>query len=152
MEREWFDDPRSTPGAERGLRFACTRCGNCCTGPSGFVHFTDDEAHAMARTLGIEPEAFYERYTRDTPVGRSLTERHGPRGYDCVFLRRDDQGKALCAVYTARPEQCRTWPFWRSNLSSRRAWDGASKGCPGMDTGALHTPGMIRVTRDRKDI
>jgi len=151
-EREWFDDPARTPTGERGLRFACTQCGNCCTGPTGFVHFTDDEARAMAQTLGITEDAFYESYTRDTPVGRSLTERYGPRGYDCVFLRRDDAGRALCSVYGARPEQCRTWPMWRSNLSSRRAWDGAAQGCPGMNTGVLHAPAAIRVTRERKDI
>ena len=149
---EWFDDPRATPTHERGLRFSCTRCGNCCTGPSGFVHFTDDEAADMAGTLGISVDDFHERFTRDTPVGRSLTERFGPHGYDCVFLRRDDEGKALCAVYESRPGQCRSWPFWRSNLRSRRAWDDAARGCPGMDSGDMHAPATIRITRERVEI
>jgi len=149
---DWFDDPRATPTRERGLRFSCTQCGNCCTGPSGVVHFTDDEAAAMAGTLGIGSDEFLERFTRDTPAGRSLTERFGPRGYDCVFLRRDTEGKALCAVYESRPAQCRSWPFWRSNLRSRRVWDDAARGCPGMDSGELHAPATIRITRERVEI
>jgi len=101
----------------------------------------------MARLLGIDEAQFLERYTHETVVGRSLTERRGPHGYDCVFLDRTRvPGKALCQVYQARPMQCRTWPFWPENLQSRKAWDQAAQKCPGMNTGPLHTPAFIRVT------
>lgn len=152
---EWFDAPDPTgrtDSGETGLRFSCTQCGGCCTGPTGFVLFTNDEAKNMARELGMTIDRFMERYTRDTIVGRSLTENLTEHGYDCVFLDRDERGKALCKVYGSRPEQCRTWPFWRSNLRSKTAWSRASQHCPGMDTGQLHDPGYIRITRERVDI
>lgn len=154
--KEWFDKPDptgKTDTGEIGLRFTCTQCGNCCTGPTGFVLFTDKEASAMAKDLKIPKDEFYEQYTRDTIVGRSLNENKTGYGYDCVFLTRDEKtGKTGCSVYKSRPEQCRTWPFWDSNLASKRDWAYASKGCPGMDSGELHPPKHIRITRERVQI
>jgi hypothetical protein len=154
--QEWFDksDPTGdTDSGEIGLRFTCTQCGNCCTGPTGFVLFTDKEAQAMAKEVGVSKAQFYETYTRDTIVGRSLNENRTGFGYDCIFLTRDEKtGKTGCSVYKSRPEQCRTWPFWDSNLRTKRDWARASKGCPGMDSGELHPPRHIRLTRDRDEI
>jgi len=153
---EWFDKPDptgSTDTGEVGLRFTCTQCGNCCTGPTGFVLFTDVEASAIAADLKITKEAFYEGYTRDTLVGRSLKEIEVDGfGFDCVFLTRDKSGKTGCSVYGSRPEQCRTWPFWKSNLVGKRAWKEESRGCPGMNAGKLHAPEHIRITRERVEI
>lgn len=144
---EWFDrrGPRSgsrqAQPDDRGLRFSCTQCGACCTGPSGFVRFTDDEAAAMAQHLGITVESFLDRYTRETVMGRSLREKPSPHGLDCVFLDREAvPGKAVCGLYESRPAQCRTWPFWASNLSSEHAWRRAAAGCPGIDRGGRVTP------------
>jgi len=154
--KEWFDKPDptgNTDTAEVGLRFTCTQCGNCCTGPTGFVLFTGAEAEAMAEDVGISKDAFIEQYTRDTIVGRSLKEIEvDEHGFDCVFLTRDDAGKTGCSIYRTRPEQCRTWPFWKSNLIGKRAWREASEDCPGMDAGELHPPKHIRITRDRVEI
>ena len=154
--QEWFDKPDptgKTDTGEIGLRFTCTQCGNCCTGPSGFVLFTDAEAQAMGKELGVTRDEFLKEYTRDTLVGRSLKEVEvDGYGFDCVFLTRDDSGKTGCSVYGSRPEQCRTWPFWKSNLRGKRSWNGESRGCPGMDTGELHTPTHIRITRERVEI
>ncbi len=148
--RDWFDRPDpsgATDTGEVGLRFSCTQCGNCCTGAPGFVHFTANEAKAMAADLGVTINQFFERYTHETPGGRSLNERTTEFGQDCVFLDRETQpGKALCRVYRSRPSQCRTWPFWPENLRSPEAWKRAARGCPGMNHGPLYEPEVIRVT------
>lgn len=153
---EWFDAPDPTgrtETGERGLRFSCTMCGSCCSGPSGYVLFTDEEAAQMAAKVGVTPEAFHAEYTRETVLGRSLAEKPSAFGNDCIFLDRQAvPGRAVCALYEARPTQCRTWPFWKSNLASPRHWDRASRGCPGMDKGPLTPPETIRLTRDRLDI
>lgn len=155
-DQEWFDAPdpsATTDTGEHGLRFECTMCGNCCTGPSGYVLFTDDEADAMANAVGVTRDEFFERYTRDTMLGRSLGEKPSPFGQDCVFLDREKvPGKAVCGLYGARPTQCRTWPFWKSNLQSAGHWARAGQTCPGINKGPLTAPGSIRVTRDRLDI
>ncbi|MBK7406309.1 MAG: YkgJ family cysteine cluster protein [Phycisphaerales bacterium] len=148
---EWFDRPDPDTG-ETGLRFACTMCGHCCSGPPGFVLFTEAEGRAIADELGISYQRFYDEYTEDTPRGRSIKERPGPRGFDCVLLDRERvPGKAVCGVYKSRPAQCRSWPFWRGLLLSRDTWIRAKSTCPGLDTGRLHTPVEIRIIRDGHD-
>ena len=48
-----------------------------------------------------------------------------------------DKETRRCTVYDTRPRQCRTWPFWNSNLRSREAWDEAAEACPGCNKGDL---------------
>lgn len=128
-------------------------CGNCCTGPEGYVLYTEEEGARLAARLNVSPQQFVERYTKVTVLGRSLGEKSTEHGLDCVFLdRKKFPGKAVCGVYEDRPAQCRTWPFWKSNLHSRRHWERAKLTCPGMDKGPLHTPQQIRIQRDRVDI
>lgn len=145
-ENAWFDRPDLDTG-DRGLRFECTCCGNCCSGPEGFVLFTPQEASAIAARLGITVETFIAEYTRDTPEGRSITEKQTAHGMDCVFLDREKvPGKAVCGIYEDRPEQCRTWPFWKSVVRSPQAWRTASRLCPGMNEGTLYSPEHIRIS------
>lgn len=134
-------EPRQ-PWYAPGMEFQCTQCGNCCTGPTGFVWFNQQEAEAIAEYLGISVETFEEKYTKQIMGRRSLDEVKIKRGvYDCVFLSRDSAtGKTGCSIYPVRPTQCRTWPFWESNLTSQRAWLQASKTCPGMQQGGTFVP------------
>jgi hypothetical protein len=46
-------------------------------------------------------------------------------------------------VYEDRPRQCRTWPFWRYNVSSPWHWRREAKRCPGMNRGRLYPPDLI---------
>ncbi len=145
---DWFDDTDPT-GKGPGLRFSCTMCGNCCTGPEGYVLFSDDEGKALAARFGLSVDEFIHRYTKKTPLGRSLAEKQTSHGLDCIFLDRDKiPGKAVCGVYENRPAQCRTWPFWREIISSRASWERTKRTCPGLDKGPLTSPQQIRILRD----
>ena len=62
--------------------------------------------------------------------GRSLREKANG---DCVFYDRDSG----CTVYSVRPRQCRTWPFWESNIASPEAWQRTCQVCPGSGKGEL---------------
>lgn len=150
---EWFDEPdpaRIGHPHERGLRFACTMCGNCCTGPPGYVLVSDDEIRALAQRLGMREQDFRDRYTHRTSRGISLHERETEFGFDCVFLDRISvPGRAVCGVYEDRPMQCRTWPFWPENLRSREAWRRAARTCPGINRGTLVPVEEIRIRRAR---
>ena len=114
-----------------GLRFQCTACGDCCTGVPGFVWVNKSEIEGMAACLDMEVAEFETRYVRQVGIRKSLIER--PNG-DCVFLH----GRR-CDVYPVRPRQCRTWPFWDSNVSSPERWSDAAKSCPGCNQGKLFT-------------
>ncbi len=148
---EWFDKPdpaRIGHAGERGLRFGCTMCGNCCTGPPGYVLVSDEEIGALARRLGLDEDDFRTRYTHRTSRGVSLTERRTEFGYDCIFLDRSRvPGRAVCRVYEDRPAQCRTWPFWPENLRSFEAWRRAARICPGINQGRLVSVEEIRIHR-----
>lgn len=111
-----------------GLRFECTRCGNCCTGAPGYVWLDDAEIDALAAAVGLPREQFVAIHTRRAPRGVSLREK--PNG-DCVFYDR----VRGCTVYEQRPKQCRTWPFWESHLESPRSWERVQRECPGVDRG-----------------
>ncbi|HKB04566.1 MAG TPA: YkgJ family cysteine cluster protein [Gemmataceae bacterium] len=122
MSEPWYAD---------GLRFACTRCGHCCTGAPGFVWINDDEVRALAAFRGEPFEVVLGLYTRrEGGTRRSLKEKANG---DCVFYDRE-QG---CTVYPVRPRQCRTWPFWECNADSPSAWARAAADCPGMNHGTL---------------
>jgi len=137
--REWYAD---------GLRFECTMCGACCTGPPGYVKFRKDEAERMAAHIGVDVETFYKKYTRRTSHGRSLKEVRTEQGLDCVFLDRESvPGKAICSVHEARPSQCRTFPWWPENLKSRSAWERLARTCEGVDRGPVIPVEEIRVQR-----
>lgn len=158
--RDWFEDspfgPADRNGArqpESGLRFACTMCGNCCTGPPGTVMVDQRERAALAEHFGLSVADFVERYTKPVDGGITLAERVTAFGHDCVFLDRTTvPGRAVCGVYEHRPRQCRTWPFWKRNLADERAWDRAAATCPGMNTGSLRSAREVRLTRDSSPI
>jgi uncharacterized protein len=118
------------PWYETGLRFTCTQCGHCCTGEPGFVWVTDADLAAIAELRGDSLEEVKALYTKWTERGRTLREKVNG---DCVFYDR----KIGCTVYPVRPPQCRTWPFWESNLHSEEAWEHTCKICPGSGQGEL---------------
>lgn len=139
---------------ESGLRFTCTQCGSCCSGPPGVVWFTDAEADAIAAHLGITRIDLLRRYCQKMAGRWSLDEVWTEQGHDCVFLKRDPEtGRAGCSIYPVRPQQCRTWPFWPELLKSRRAYEQAARTCPGIAAGLegegrLYPIEQIRIIRD----
>jgi Fe-S-cluster containining protein len=118
------------PWYREGLRFECTRCGNCCTGAPGFVWVSDDELRELARFRNEPVETVRAVYTRVAHRGRTLREKADG---DCIFYDRS-QG---CTVYSVRPRQCRTWPFWESTVRDPQAWEATCQSCPGAGKGEL---------------
>ncbi len=114
-----------------GLRFRCAGCGGCCSGAPGYVWVNKAEIEALAAAVGVDVNAFEEKYTRKVGIRRSLVE--FPNG-DCVFFDRENRS---CDVYKVRPRQCRTWPFWQSNLRSPETWEETCEECPGAGRGRL---------------
>ncbi|MCU0704738.1 MAG: YkgJ family cysteine cluster protein [Fimbriiglobus sp.] len=121
MSEPWFQD---------GLKFTCTQCGKCCTGDPGYVWVDDDEIDRLAAARGMVRHEFVAVYTYKARGRVSLRER--PNG-DCIFY---DAAKG-CTVYAQRPKQCRTWPFWDSNLATPEDWARTESICPGSGEGEL---------------
>ena len=111
-----------------GLRFACQRCGACCSGAPGLVYIDKTEAEAIGRWLGRAPETVGDIFI---PLNDGYRIREHPDGR-CWFF---DDG---CRIYPLRPAQCRIYPFWLDNLRSEYRWRQAARQCPGIGQGRRH--------------
>lgn len=118
QQKPWYKD---------GLRFKCTGCGGCCTGSPGVVWVTAQEVQQMAEHLNLSIDEFSEKYLR--LLGNRISLKEHAYTYDCVFLK---EGKR-CSIYAHRPTQCRTFPWWPSNISSEREWLEAASWCEGIN-------------------
>ncbi len=123
-DEPWFQD---------GLRFECTQCGDCCTGAPGFVWVNREEIAALAQRFAMTVPAFEAKYVRSVGIRKSLVE---VENGDCVFFDGQTRG---CTVYEDRPRQCRTWPFWDSNVRTEATWKETCESCPGSGRGKLYS-------------
>ena len=110
-----------------GLRFECTRCGDCCTRP-GVVYFPGQDLERAAREAGMTPAAFRRRYHLEEIDGIPALD---PGPNPCSFYDKD-RG---CVIYDGRPTQCRTWPFWPEVVRRRASWEKAGRECEGIGRG-----------------
>ncbi|RMF38998.1 MAG: YkgJ family cysteine cluster protein [Planctomycetota bacterium] len=137
MAERWYRD---------GLRFECTQCGACCSGEPGYVWVDAQEIEHLARHMNLAVDEFRRRFVRRVGGRYSLVEY--PDG-DCIFLDSETKG---CMVYAARPKQCRTWPFWPSNLKTVRDWEETCQACPGAGKGKLYSLEEIEQARKTKRV
>lgn len=130
-----------------GLRFECTRCGRCCSGPEqGNVWVTEEEIDRMAAHLGLEREEFFRLHVREVGEGWSLREKE--ENLDCVLY---DPARG-CTVYEVRPAQCRAFPFWNANLGSAQRWREVAGTCPGIGQGHRFSVAEIEEVRSRSPV
>lgn len=117
-----------------GLRFRCERCSACCRFDPGFVFLSRADADALANCLRLDYSSFVTVYCRWIPVGGGLEylALKEKANFDCFLW----EGEG-CSVYHARPQQCRTFPFWESIVSSEESWQSAAADCPGIGHGPL---------------
>jgi hypothetical protein len=83
------------------VKFNCTKCGKCCTGqPHQGVRLSPSDASRIISLIGPPAYRLATAHKSDHPQLKM------PNG-KCVFLKDN-----LCMIYEARPDQCRTFPFW----------------------------------------
>ncbi|MHC4574465.1 MAG: YkgJ family cysteine cluster protein [Planctomycetota bacterium] len=127
---------RKKPWYAAGLHFECMQCGRCCS------------VALIAEHLKITPGKVRERYLKRVGLRTTIIEQAGTN--DCVFLRTVEGGKK-CVIYPVRPSQCRSWPFWPSNLTHPGAWNKAAQKCPGINRGRRYSFEEIeRLQKEKK--
>jgi Fe-S-cluster containining protein len=132
-----------------GLHFECAQCSNCCSGPDeGYIWITRPEIELLADFLKITIKELRQKYLKRTGLRTTIAEH--PVTKDCIFLQ-ESNGQKQCAIYSFRPNQCRTWPFWPSNLNSPGTWNGAGQKCDGVNYGRHYNFEEIeRIKKTRK--
>ena len=108
---------------------------------------TRPEIELIADFLEISVGQLKRDYLKRVGLRTTIIEDNRTR--DCIFLRAAESGKR-CMIYSVRPSQCRSWPFWPSNLASAKAWNESTRKCPGVNRGRLHTFEEIQEARKRK--
>ncbi len=114
------------PWYKEGLKFHCTGCGKCCTGAPGFVWLNEEDIERFCQYFKLSREDFLERYTRK--VGKKISLLENPKNFDCIFLK-----DKKCTAYEGRPAQCRSYPWWASNLKSAKNWHETASVCEGIN-------------------
>lgn len=85
---------------------------------------TAEDVSRIAAHLAMTEAAFRSRYV--AARGDHLVDGQGHR---CVFL--EDGRHTSCAIYPARPERCRSWPFWDEHRDPGALAE-AARICPGI--------------------
>ena len=105
---------------------ACASCnGRCCTGESGYIYVNEAEMERLAKFLDIDIKKLKARYLYKVGRRYSIKEQKGALGYACIFY----DALQGCKVYSARPIQCRTYPFWEYYKEDVEA---LKRECPGV--------------------
>jgi Fe-S-cluster containining protein len=145
VAKKQSETPAQKPGRKpfyaEGIRFECQGSGKCCTsrGSYGYVYLNEADQKRMAKFFKLTVPAFLKKYcgTKDGWIyildPRELGYTDHKEG-DCLFL---DGNR--CNVYEARPEHCRTWPFWPENMNPKTWNTEIAAFCPGVGKGKLHT-------------
>lgn len=89
---------------------ACSTCqGRCCTGESGYIYVNKSEIQNISDLLNLDINEFTSKYLYKKGYKYSIKEHEYNDSYECVFYDRNSNG---CNIYNARPNQCKTFPFW----------------------------------------
>ena len=123
-----------------GLKFSCVRCSSCCRYDSGFVYLTEKDLLKLITVLNINRNTFLNTYCRWVSDwgGNEVLSLKEKSNYDCIFWETSG-----CTVYSSRPVQCITFPFWENIMASKENWETAASGCPGINTGKMYSEKAI---------
>jgi hypothetical protein len=98
------------------------------------VYLTPKDVRRFAEFFGLSSAQFKKQYCGSKDGNVFLVDSPEAWG-DCMFLENGNR----CGVYEARPEQCRTWPFWPENMKAKIWRREIQSYCPGVGKGRLHT-------------
>lgn len=123
------------------LRFECQPdCFKCCTKP-GIVYFDQDAIVNAAKIIGIRSDRFKKEFLK-WDGGHWVHEVEN--GEPCSFLTPDG-----CAIQNGKPLQCRSYPFWNENLTSKSMWKLVEGFCPGIGLGPEASATITRRFLDK---
>jgi Fe-S-cluster containining protein len=140
---------KKAPWYVAGLHFECMECGGCCAGPGeGYIWVTRPEIEIIAGFLKMTVGQLRQEYLKRVGLRTTIIEHETTK--DCIFLQAGAGGKK-CKIYSVRPSQCRSWPFWPNNLAGPGAWNKVAQKCPGINRGRLYSFEKIEeIKRNKK--
>ena len=133
---------------KKGINFKCQGSSNCCVsrGSYGYVYLSKKDLINIAKYLNVSINLFKKKYCEYSDGYLHLKEMN--INGNCQFLE-----NKKCSIYTARPMQCRTWPFWKENMNIKKWNEELINFCPGIGKGKLISASMIqkKINRELKN-
>lgn len=112
------------------VSFNCTKCGKCCKGtPNSGVRLSDSDSSRLFKAVG--PARYHQNVKIRSEAGHSQIKM---KDGACSFLNADNS----CSVYDARPDQCRSFPFWSGGFVEPGRWKLLN--CEGLKVSGEGTP------------
>ena len=130
---------------KKGINFKCQGSSNCCVsrGSYGYVYLSKKDLIKIAKYLNVSINLFKKKYCEYSDGYLHLKEIN--INGNCQFLE-----NKKCSIYTARPMQCRTWPFWKENMNIKKWNEELINFCPGIGNGRLISSSMIKKIINRE--
>ncbi|MCB9025759.1 MAG: YkgJ family cysteine cluster protein [Bdellovibrionaceae bacterium] len=131
----------------KGLKFQCQGSGKCCIsrGEYGYVYLDKNDRINMAKFFKLRLGEFTKKYCVSNEGYYRL--KTSPHELECLFLK-DNK----CSIYSARPTQCRTWPFWPEVLQAKTWKKEVAQFCPGVGKGKLYTRKEIEAIAHEQNL
>ena len=130
---------------ENSIKFECQGSSNCCVsrGTYGFVYLSSKDLKRLSKFFSISILQFVKIYCDRTDGYLHLKEIN--ENGNCQFLK-----ETKCSVYMSRPIACRTWPFWKENMNTKKWNKELINFCPGIGKGKLISSSMIQKIINRE--
>ena len=133
---------------KNGINFKCQGSSNCCVsrGSYGYVYLSKKDVKRLSNFFEISIKEFISKYCSKNKKFLYLKENINNK--NCIYLK-----NKRCNVYKARPEQCRTWPFWPENMNPKKWGKEIVNFCPGIGKGKYFSKNEIKkiLIRDKKN-
>ena len=107
------------------LPFFCTGCGDCCKG-GGNVYFSEEELLKIKEFLKLDENRWNVLTGHLIQFKKNNLSIHRSNKA-CIFLDKENK----CRIYSVRPLQCRSYPFWPSVFSSPQEFKAHVRHCEG---------------------
>ena len=120
------------------IKFKCQGSSNCCVsrGSIGYVYLSIKDRKRLANYKKKSLTKFLEKFCK--MQSNYIILKNKKNSKDCIFLK-----EKKCSVYNARPEQCRTWPFWPENMNAKSWKKNVVDFCPGINKGKIYSINKI---------
>ena len=121
---------------KESLRFECqSDCFKCCEKP-GIVYFDKKSIENASKITKLSPAQFRKEFLKrnDGQWVHEVEDRN-----PCAFLTPEG-----CSIHFGKPIQCRSYPFWSENMTSKAMWKLVGGFCPGIGSGPHIAVATIR--------
>jgi len=137
------------------FQFECQKCGNCCGAMEGITYIDIDEIFELGEKLPCSIKALLENYIDVSEKIIRINKKEIKFKFfmirqqkdACIFLQGPE-----CRIYSARPFQCRQFPFWYELFNNKKIYREIQETCQGFGKGKKYTAEEIeqRLTQDNQ--